>query len=559
MKEFFLKNVILVTIIVVLIYFIPSLYVINNMSEKLNENNEKHIVKILSTSINGKNYDTIYDYIDRYLYNSDMYIIDNKGDTLYGTSKKDLDKSEIFKILGKDKDSIYYMQSNINGYDEDYTVIQGKDYNIVFTNHLTRTIDYITFFIVYIVITAFLILSLCIYLNKKFKARLNKDIYLICRNIKTIGNGDNPDVMGNDDFINIEQVIYETSADVNKKYSNLVSEKEKWNLVFSNINQGIVLIDSNKNIITINDICLNMFNVKTDIGKSKIHSLIFDRDFMYILDDVMKSGRIADFDYNYKSHIIYNISIMESDKTLNEGNSKLYIIIITNVSENRNFMKMRQEFFSDASHELKTPITSIIGFSELLVGDIIKDENKKNDYLQKILNQGQKMSNTINDILKIANYDENMQEVGDDKVNISNIINKVIDNITPQINDMNVEINKDVDDTILTIGMEHCIDLVQNLIENAVKYNKENGSVNITVKRQNKNILMIIEDTGIGISEKYIDSCFERFFRVDKSRSNKFGSTGLGLSIVKNIVDLYGGTIKIQSQLNIGTKIEIII
>ncbi|MGL5972205.1 MAG: sensor histidine kinase, partial [Oscillospiraceae bacterium] len=294
----------------------------------------------------------------------------------------------------------------------------------------------------------------------------------------------------------------------------------------------------------------------------KIHNIVFDNDFLKNLDTIITDGGYINFDYKYKSYVTYNISVIEGERFLSDINlyrKKGYIIIVTDVTETRNLLEVRQEFFSNASHELKTPITSIIGFSEILINDLVKNKDKEKEYLNKILTNSFKMSNIINDILQISNLDEKKTDEIH-SVNVKDIILQVIDDIKPQIKEMNVNVNLNVkSDFNIYINTQNLKDILTNLIENAVKYNKKNGDIFICYEKNGNKMKLSIEDTGIGIDEKYIDRCFERFFIVNKSRHNKFGSTGLGLAIVKNIVNLYNGEIFIDSSLGKGTKITLII
>lgn len=558
MKKLFLKNFLLLIFLSISICLISFFYV-DNQKKVDNSAYEQQLISILFSNINEYNYNVTYDYITNNLQSSKMYILDNDKNIVVGPNNN-IDIKKIESLINKSDDvnTVYSTKTNSNGYNEQYVIAKKNDYILVASTYFNNKYDRIHLIIFYFLITLASIIILTL-IHKKYKSRVyanNKYISDIIKNIddeNIIYNYDN-------EIGEMSKVIYDKSKKIISNYSELKSNNDKWEFVFGTINQGIIVVDEKKNILTINDICINMFNVNKDIKNGKIHSILFDKNFIYILDDVIQNGGKKSFDYIYKSHLIYNITVIKSSKNLftNDTSKSVYIIIVTDVTENRNFIKLRQEFFSDASHELKTPITSVIGFSEILVSDIALDEDKKKEYLFKILNQSKRMNDTINDILKISNYDENRQEKGFDLVNIKNVINKIIDNIMPQIDKMCVKVNVNVTKETILMSTEHCFDMLQNLIENGVKYNKENGILNIYVNTDSNFIYFIIEDTGIGIEQKYIDRCFERFFRIDKSRSNKFGSTGLGLSIVKSIVDLYDGEIKITSKLGECTRVEII-
>jgi two-component system phosphate regulon sensor histidine kinase PhoR len=218
---------------------------------------------------------------------------------------------------------------------------------------------------------------------------------------------------------------------------------------------------------------------------------------------------------------------------------------------------VRQEFFSNASHELKTPLTSVRGYLELLENNMVADENMKKDFLVRIKKETINMTSLINDILMISRLETKEAEVTLSDVRLSPLLKDVCASLEPLAKEYQVSIDTNCRPLMMHANTQQLRELFNNLITNAIKYNKPNGKVLVTVTSEQDEIIIIVEDTGVGIPEDAKQRIFERFYRVDKGRSKKVGGTGLGLSIVKHIVNYYSGTIEVQSKVMEGTTFTI--
>lgn len=218
---------------------------------------------------------------------------------------------------------------------------------------------------------------------------------------------------------------------------------------------------------------------------------------------------------------------------------------------------IRQEFFTNASHELKTPITSIRGYIELLENNMATDENMKMEFMVRIKKEAQNMATLIDDILMISRLETKEAEVAITEIRICPLIKELIASLKPMAYDYGVNIELSCKPLVLMANHNQMRELFNNLIVNAIKYNKPNGRVNIVITKERNDAIFIVEDTGVGIPEESRQRVFERFYRVDKGRSKKMGGTGLGLSIVKHIVNYYNGTIELESTINKGSKFTV--
>ncbi len=216
--------------------------------------------------------------------------------------------------------------------------------------------------------------------------------------------------------------------------------------------------------------------------------------------------------------------------------------------------QIRQEFFSNASHELKTPITSIQGYAELLESGMIQDEAMKQDFAGRIKKEAVNMTGLINDILMISRLEAKDAEVVKTDVRISVLLEDIIESLKPAAAVSQVFIHVDCQPLCLRANVQQMKELLSNLISNAVKYNHPGGQVWVNIREQDGNMMIRVKDNGMGIPSESLDRIFERFYRVDKGRSRKQGGTGLGLSIVKHIVNFYHGTIRVTSELEKGSE-----
>ncbi len=242
--------------------------------------------------------------------------------------------------------------------------------------------------------------------------------------------------------------------------------------------------------------------------------------------------------------------ITQSAQKLSEG-------LKNAVEEVKQAQQVRQDFFANASHELKTPITSIQGYAELLDGGMDIDAGTRKVFISRIKAEAYNMTNLINDILEISRLELKKDTPILMDVNVDSIIDDVLKSYEPMIRENGLSVSVKYSGKTIQSNPKHIQQIVSNLISNSVKYNKPGGFVNIEAGKHNHSFYFRIQDSGIGIPEDSRERIFERFYRVDKGRSRKMGGTGLGLSIVNHIVQYYNGRIFLESEENKGTDIVI--
>ncbi len=350
------------------------------------------------------------------------------------------------------------------------------------------------------------------------------------------------------------QSVLNQINDLNEKTHSYIqseiAEKQKLSMVLDNVTEGIAALDRDKKIIFANRAVYRIFeSVEDCVGQCA--QCIFDKKICDRLD--FSESEIYYFDYS-KNDREYIVTVRKIVNVVPDSRVCL-IIVINDVTKEKQAAKEKSDFFENASHELKTPITVIQGHSELLLSKGVLGESETKQ-VDRIYKETQRLSVLINDMLKLSKLEKGNDEKTEISVNMESICTEAISELEKMIREKNIECS--VEGKMTVVGdPEDMYELVINLCTNAVKYNKDNGSIKISLSEAaGKNILKV-SDTGIGIEKEHIPRLCERFYRVDKSRSKKTGGTGLGLAIVKHICVQYGAYLTIESDVGVGTCVTV--
>ncbi len=360
------------------------------------------------------------------------------------------------------------------------------------------------------------------------------------------------------DFQNIEDIsdkINDVKNELEKNMQSIKNEKKKVELILENMGQGLIVLNEDCTINLINKMSIDLLNIDSEYTGS-----FLDLDIDKKLKENIKSvcDEKGHLSYDLKiDDLYYNFSINSISNIWGDGESRRIIIVITDVTDEKLTDLRQKEFFSNASHELRSPLTSIIGFQELIVDDYVSPGEVK-ELCNKTLQEGRRMQNLINDMLDLSALEK--EEKGEIvKINLSEMVDDISSSLEPQLLIDNLTIIKDIDpNAYLIANQKHIYQLIRNLIDNAIKYNVLNGKIFVNIKKNNNQVTISVKDTGVGISENDQKQIFERFYRVDKARSRKLGSSGLGLSIVRQVCNIYAATLSLESKLNVGTTITAI-
>ncbi len=333
----------------------------------------------------------------------------------------------------------------------------------------------------------------------------------------------------------------------------LREEREKVDYILSNMAEGFILLDGQKNVLLCNTSAREFFSGADGPKPKSIYHLTRNQTIINAVQSALDSGQSSVFDLKIREDLIVNVYI----SPMAAGSEAGVTVLLVDMTAEKQLLQQKRDFFSNASHELKTPITSILGFSEMLDKGIVADEDEKSDVIKRIETEAKRLSELIGDILTISKLESGGEHMEYADMELSGIVKEAVNAVSPLKDNTAIEIETELEEVSYRADRRQIYELLVNLIENAVKYNKPGGRVFVSLKAENGGAVLTVRDTGIGISPEYQARVFERFFRVDYGRDKKVGGTGLGLSIVKHIVSLYGGKISLKSKKGEGTSVTV--
>lgn len=353
------------------------------------------------------------------------------------------------------------------------------------------------------------------------------------------------------DFYAVFREINELAETTHKHLCTLEEEQNKLKTVLDNISQGIVAVDADRKVVFANPAACSL------VGAHDHH---VGNPLLFLIEDIELYEKIAassqtdaDFEYSLGEKEL-SVAIRHIKKE--ERGSVENIIIITDITKEKNIAKEKSDLFANASHELKTPITVLLGLTELMLAKSTPEDINRTQ-LERIHHESSRLSGLISDMLELSNLErKNPCESVKNEVDLRAVAEEVLSELAPKIAEKNVTTTVNGNGTI-TADAKQMYELVENICSNAVNYNKEGGEITITLAEIENVVTIEIADTGIGIAKEHLPRLCERFYRVDKSHSKKTGGTGLGLAIVKHICILNGATLDIQSDLGIGTRVSV--
>ncbi len=338
--------------------------------------------------------------------------------------------------------------------------------------------------------------------------------------------------------------------DIGEKLSDTITtvseDNKKLDYILNNVSDGIVVITADGNIEVMNDNAKLVFDVKNDAISSNYTVLSANEKFISAVSDAVNERINKVFEFTTAAHDVYLTSI----RCLDGG---MTIIVLSDITAVKQGEEIRSEFFANASHELKTPLTAIKGFNDV-IGMKSKDGDIKT-LSAKIDKEVNRVVSLIDDMLNLSKLETTKTPIVE-KVDLVAVARDAEESISALARAKNVNIEISGEGTV-EMEKDHAYELVKNLMENAVRYNEDGGHVFVSVDENADKVTLKVKDDGIGIDEENQSRIFERFYRVNKSRSRETGGTGLGLSIVKHVAELYGAKLTLSSTLGAGTEITV--
>lgn len=327
-------------------------------------------------------------------------------------------------------------------------------------------------------------------------------------------------------------------------------KQKEFKLITDNMREGLLVIDGNSDILTYNAAAEKLLDItdETSLAALKIYR---STQVIDAVDEALK-GNNSECQITQHSRQYSLIA----NPVFRDGEIIGAVIVLLDITEKAQREQLRREFTANVSHELKTPLTSIYGFAELMKDGDMKKEDME-DFAKSIYDETKHLITLVGDIIKLSTLDEKSRFYEKEKVDLYALACETAERLKVDAAKKHVTVNVEGEKAEYVGVRQILTDIIYNLCENAIKYNRENGSVNVSVKENENNIVLKVKDTGIGIPQEHQERVFERFYRVDKSHSKEIGGTGLGLSIVKHGVMYHGGEISMESEPGKGTEITV--
>lgn len=351
----------------------------------------------------------------------------------------------------------------------------------------------------------------------------------------------------------LSEIINNFNSMADRLESTIVDTLDKQNqleAILTSMNSGVIATDNKKKIIIFNPYAKKLFGIFGDVIGKNLNDVMKGIDLKELMTVKQDFTELNLGAYD-QTTIRYKTAVLMSDNKDSSG----YVTVLQDVSDLKKLEQIRSQFVANVSHELKTPLTSIKGFSETL--RFVEDEKTKNKFLDIIDQEAERLRRLIEDILSLSAI-ENQKSLAVEIVNASEVVKETCSLLELSASEKNIDFALIIKGDPLFIGdSDKFKQMIINLVDNAIKYTDQNGKVKVRLEEQKEYMTMTVSDTGTGIPAEHIPRLFERFYRVDKSRDRAKGGTGLGLAIVKHIVLGFGGTIEVFSEEGKGTSFTV--
>lgn len=358
-----------------------------------------------------------------------------------------------------------------------------------------------------------------------------------------------------DEISELSRLLNQLSSALADRMAQLEQNHHELLTVLEGMDEGVIAVDGNECIRFANEAVCEMLDLDLERDQGRpIWEIVRNQ----MVETIINQARKTSEHYRGEMELLgppvrflaFNASAIPAEDEDNLG----VIIVVHDITEVRRLENMRRDFVANVSHELKTPLASIQAYAETLIDGAIDDQQNNRTFLGRIVEQSERLHMLIQDLLSIARVESNSQANEFTTLNMAEVLDRCIKYHQPRAKKKDIKLKVASPDIVMIYAESEGIrQIMDNLIDNAIKYSLEDGLVQTFIKIENKRVILSVQDNGLGISEEHLERIFERFYRVDKARSRELGGTGLGLSIVKHLVNAFGGTIEVSSHPDEGT------
>ena len=536
--------------VAVLVLLVTTFFIVNEMYRSFT-NSQLEVLhgqaKVIAYGINKDGLQFI-DQLDDADYR--ITIIDEKGDVIYDNIDSDinamdnhLDREEIIQAFSEGYGSSIRQSSTLmERYI--YTAILLEDGNVVrLASTYPSVFHFLTLISQPLLVIILLIILISLYIAYKLANRIVKPLNEI--------DTDTPDQVPYSEIRPIMEKLSTQKKMIELDRETLRRKRQEFETITANMNEGLLLLNDEMTVVDINKSAQSILETDEDLIGRKISEIKNYDKLSSLFEDALLGHRSSNkVKINGKRYDV-EASPVEMDKEV----IGIVLFLFDDSFKEANEV-IRKEFASNVSHELKTPLQTISGYSELLKNGFVREEDQE-EFADKIYLESQRMMKLIEDVIKVSHLDNDELQIRKEKIDLNEICSSAVDTIRKdRIEDIDILYEGD---TAMVYGNRELIEsIVFNLCENAIRYNVENGKVFVKVFCENDSSVLEVKDTGIGIEKKDHERIFERFYRVDKSRSKNTGGTGLGLSIVKHACILNNAKIELESKPGKGSTFRVV-
>ncbi len=440
-----------------------------------------------------------------------------------------------------------------------YKYVLNSEYDEAFVVRVEMALNYDSSYFIMIVLIiplALLIVMLGSYLAVKGLLEESVNPLLgIHRNLIDLSNGEYNKYEVKTKYREIQRIVDEVNTvgiKIAQSFKFLNYEREKSRFILDNMNQGIMAISPEGTLLIMNRSCKELLGSSEALLGENLSQMIPDKSLLDMITKAIEVSEDLIFEYEVSPEKIYSIELQQVEENwFDDKLGKITLVTFNDVTAESLSAEIRSEFFANASHELRTPLTAIKGFSELL--SMASGDELSTKCSSEISKNTDKMLGLISDMLEISKMDAKLDYENLTIIDLTKVAAEVINKIESIAIGKNVTVSLTGSGEV--VGVDNYLEeLLTNLIDNAIKYNKEGGKVDVSIVTNTKGVTLTVEDNGIGIANRHQARIFERFYRVDKGRDRRVESSGLGLAIVKNIVNLHRAKIGMSSKVGVGTK-----
>lgn len=416
------------------------------------------------------------------------------------------------------------------------------------SNRLKKTL-------IFSLLLAFILAIIISFLASGLISEPLKKMSLAARDIAQGNFSKRVQTFSNDEIGDLAKAFNYMSEQIKLRLEEINLSKSRLEAVLLSMFEGVMVVDSKGAILLMNQRLKELLLVKDEPAGKKPIEVVRNVEIQEIVEHALKkecgveSCEISIFTPDEKILSIHATPVVRGVNV--EG----AVLVFHDITELRRLEKIRQDFVANVSHELRTPISSIKGYSETLLEGALDDKENARDFLKIIYSDSDRLARLVDDLLDLSKIESGRLKMDIKRCSILSIVKRVVAGLSNQAKAKSIAIRIDISKDIPQILADEVriAQVLLNLIDNAIKYNRESGTVTISAKDKGKFVQIDVSDTGPGISEKDLPRLFERFYRVDKARSRQLGGTGLGLSIVKHIIEAHKGKVWAQSTLGQGS------